>query len=142
MLTANNEYINFKINNYEDFKKLFVFNDSKINTEKCKTNNDNDKLFQLFNEKKDNSIPEINFFNKLSFGDKILLLKKMKSAYWNKLFYDLIPKEEKDDFSMNTWNKFFDEIRHMRNTSSHTCANFKNKKTFNSIKIQRANKKI
>ena len=66
----------------------------------------------------------------------------MKSAYWNKLFFDLIPKEEKDDFSMNTWNKFFDEIGHMRNTSSHTCANFKNKKTFNSIKIQRGNKKI
>ncbi|MDE7112532.1 MAG: hypothetical protein K2N92_02985, partial [Malacoplasma sp.] len=78
----------------------------------------------------------------LSFGEKILFLKKMKSSYWNKLFIELFSKEKNDEFSMNTWNRFFDIVRLWRNNASHTYHNFKDKNLIDLSPIEKNNKKI
>ncbi|MDE7075670.1 MAG: hypothetical protein K2O21_03460, partial [Malacoplasma sp.] len=129
-LFSNNE-LELDIKDYSSLKNVFVFDISQ--PEK------NSRLLRLF----DNNLskPLSSFFNDLSFGEKIFLLKKMKSSYWNKLFIELF-SEKKNGFSMSTWNNFFNVVKHWRNNASHTYHNFSGENLINLTPIVKNGKQI
>ncbi|MDE5949403.1 MAG: hypothetical protein K2G54_00825, partial [Malacoplasma sp.] len=94
-LLSNNE-LELDIKDYSSLKNVFVFDISQPKK--------NSRLLRLF----DNNLskPLNSFFNDLSFGEKIFLLKKMKSSYWNKLFIELF-SEKKEWFFYEYMKQFF-----------------------------------
>lgn len=131
LLDNNKNKINLKITNYDELKSIF---DLKILKEKYGS-------ISIFNENSISKKPIRNYFNGLSFDKKIILLNIMKSKYWNILFSELI-SDKKENFSMKAWNTFFNQVRFLRNTASHTDSYFNKKKVFKFNPIKRNKKEI